>query len=112
ESLLVLEPELTRLATLRAQTSGISQLEANLAAQEGSLDDFANWCRLDQEFHLTIAEMSDNPALVMARRPISDLLQPILETFMVSTKLTQRALDFHHRILEEIRVRDADAAAL
>jgi DNA-binding FadR family transcriptional regulator len=112
EALLVLEPELTRLATVRADAAGIAQLEANLAAQANCLEDFATWCGLDQEFHLAIADMSANTALVMARTPISDLLQPILETFMVSAELTRRALDFHHRIVEEIRVRDADAAAL
>lgn len=112
EALLMLEPELTRLATLRADTEGVARLEANLAEQAARLGDFPAWSRLDQEFHLTIAQISQNPALVMIRSPISELLAPLLETFMVSTPLTQRALDFHHRILEEIQVRDADAAAL
>ncbi len=31
---------------------------------------------------------------------------------MTAPTLTQRALDFHHRILEEIQVGDGDAAAL
>ncbi len=112
EALLILEPELTRLATMRAETEEIARLEANLAAQAESLGDFPAWCRLDQEFHLTIAQMSGNPALVMVRAPIGELLAPLLERCMTSTKLTERALDFHHRILEEIQVRDADAAAL
>ena len=112
EALLVLEPELTRLATIKAQTTGIAELEANLAAQADAVDDFPTWCRLDQEFHMLIADMSANSALVMARRPISGLLQPILETFVISTSVTRGALDFHRRIVEEIRVRDADAAAL
>jgi GntR family transcriptional repressor for pyruvate dehydrogenase complex len=112
EALLLLEPELTRLAADRAQTSEIAELEANLSAQADSLEDPAAFNQLDQEFHLAIAQMSGNPALVMIRAPISDLLQPLLERCIVSAKLTQRALDFHHRILEEIQIRDADAAAL
>jgi DNA-binding GntR family transcriptional regulator len=67
EALLLLEPELTRLATERARTSDIAELEANLSAQADSLDDAPTFNRLDQEFHLAIAEMSDNPALVMVR---------------------------------------------
>jgi DNA-binding FadR family transcriptional regulator len=110
--MLILEPELTRLATLRAETDDIAQLQANLAVQASMLEDIATWCKLDQEFHLQVAQMSANPALVMIRAPISELLAPILESFMTSPKLTQRALDFHHRILEEIQVGDADAAAL
>lgn len=112
EALLLLEPELTRLATERAQTSDIAELDANLSAQADSLEDPSAFNQLDQEFHLAIAEMSGNPALVMIRAPISELLQPLLDRFIVSAKLAQRALDFHHRILEEIQIRDADAAAL
>lgn len=112
EALLLLEPELTRLATERARSSEIADLEANLSAQADSLDDPSTFNRLDQEFHLAIAEMSGNPALVMVRAPVSELLQPLLDRFIVSPRLTQRALDFHHRILEEIQIRDADAAAL
>jgi DNA-binding FadR family transcriptional regulator len=112
EALLLLEPELTRLAALRAESPGIARLQANLAAQAEQLDDFESWCQLDQEFHLAIAEMSANPALVMIRAPVNDLLAPLLERFMNSTDLTRRALDFHRRIVEEIELRDADAAAL
>ena len=112
EAMLILEPELTRLATLRAETDDIAQLQANLAVQASALEDIEVWCKLDQEFHLHVAQMSANPALVMIRAPICELLAPILETFMTSPQLTQRALDFHHRILEEIQVGDADAAAL
>jgi GntR family transcriptional repressor for pyruvate dehydrogenase complex len=112
EALLMLEPELTRLAAIRGEAADVAELEANLARQAESLHDFAAWSVLDQEFHLTIARMSGNPALVLIGAPISDLLAPLLSVFMVSTGLTQRALDFHHRILEEIQVRDADAAAL
>jgi GntR family transcriptional regulator, transcriptional repressor for pyruvate dehydrogenase complex len=113
EALLVLEPELTRLATVRAAAADLEALDAHLAEQAAALDDIARFCRLDQEFHLAIAELSANPALVMARAPISQLLAPILETFMASSEpLTLRSLDFHRRIVEEIRVRDDDAAAL
>jgi DNA-binding FadR family transcriptional regulator len=112
EALLLLEPELTRLATIRAESSGIGRLQANLAAQADELEEFESWCRLDHEFHLAIAEMSGNPALVMIRAPVSDLLAPLLERFINSADLTRRALDFHRRIVEEIELRDADAAAL
>ena len=112
EALLVFEPELTRLAALRADAADLERLDEQLAAQAESLDDVPEFCRLDQVFHLGVAELSANPALVMARAPISDLLAPIMETFMAAPSMTRRSLDFHRRIAEEIRVRDADAAAL
>lgn len=112
EAMLIIEPELTRLATIRAETDGCARLQGILSAQAQSLEDTVEWCRLDSEFHLEIAKMGGNAALVMIRAPISELLEPLLETFMVSPTLTKRALDLHRRILEEIEVRDADAAAL
>lgn len=112
EALLVLDPELTRLAAMRAEAAGIARLEANLAKQAEHLEDFPAWAELDHEFHLAVTDMAGNPVLAMAWRPISDLLQPMLETFVTRPELTQRALDFHRRILEEIQVRDSDAAAL
>jgi GntR family transcriptional regulator, transcriptional repressor for pyruvate dehydrogenase complex len=112
EALLLLEPELTRLATERATTPDVAELEANLSAQADTLESVSAFNELDQEFHLAIAQMSGNPALVMVRAPVSELLQPLLERFITSAKLAQRSLDFHRRILEEIQIRDADAAAL
>ena len=113
EALLVLEPELTRLAALRADAADLEPARRCVAAQaEHASRTSSAFSRLDQEFHLAIAELSANPALVMARAPISELLQPILETFMTSAALTGRSLDYHRRIVEEIGVRDADAAAL
>jgi DNA-binding FadR family transcriptional regulator len=112
EALLILEPELTRLATQRATPEGIEALERNLREQAASFDDLDEWSRLDQEFHLTIADMSDNPALALARAPISELLMPVLRPFMTSRKLAERALEFHDRILEEIRGGDPEAAAM
>lgn len=112
EALLVLEPELTRLATMRADAAAVAALEANLEEQADSLADFDRWSRLDQDFHLKIADISGNPALVLARAPVSELLMPVLHRFMVSTKLTRRALTLHERILEEIRAGDPEAAAL
>jgi DNA-binding GntR family transcriptional regulator len=37
---------------------------------------------------------------------------PVLLPFMTSRKLAERALEYHHRILEEIRAGDPEAAAL
>ncbi len=112
EAMLMIEPELTRLAAIRCDAPALARLEANLAEQQAAVEEFDLWRELDQDFHIAIAETSLNPVLVMARRPISELLAPIMQTFMVTGELTRRSLDFHHRILEEIRVRDPDAAAL
>lgn len=111
EALLVIDPELTRLATERIDAAGVRSLRDNLDAQQRCLEDFVEWSRLDDELHTMIAEMSGNPALIVARTPISKLLLPVLYRFMRSSTLTVAALRYHHRILAEIEARDSGLAA-
>jgi DNA-binding FadR family transcriptional regulator len=111
EALMTIEPELTRLATERADNADIAALHENLAAQQLNLEKYAEWCRLDEEFHLAIAEMSANPALIISRTPMTQLLLPVLNQFIRSSSLTSHALRYHHRILAEIDARDSELAA-
>jgi DNA-binding FadR family transcriptional regulator len=111
EALMTIEPELTRLATERADESDIAALRSNLECQQSNLTNYGRWCALDEEFHLTIAEMSANPALIVTRAPITNLLLPVLNRFMNSESLTTHALRYHHRILAEIEARDPELAA-
>jgi DNA-binding FadR family transcriptional regulator len=111
EALLTIEPLLTHLATQRVDESDIAELRKNLDAQQRNLERFREWCKLDDEFHLAIAEMSANPALIVARAPISNLLLPVLNRFIDSSSLTTHALRYHHRILAEIEARDPELAA-
>jgi DNA-binding FadR family transcriptional regulator len=111
EALLMIEPELTRLAAQRAEPGDIAELHTIVAAQERNIEHFKEWSRLDEEFHLTIAEMSANPALIIARTPITQLLLPTLSHFIVSSTLTRHALRYHHRILHEVESREPELAA-
>ena len=111
EALLMLEPELTRLAAQRAEPGDVAELRAIVAAQERNIEHFKEWNRLDEEFHLTIAEMSKNPALIIARTPMTQLLLPTLSHFIVSSTLTRHALRYHHRILHEVESREPELAA-
>jgi DNA-binding FadR family transcriptional regulator len=111
-ALMLLEPALSHLAAERAASGDIRELEGNLAAQAAHLTDFATWNRLDQEFHLAIADIAGNPALILARAPITQLLMPALDRFMSSEQLTAAALARHRRILAEIRHGDGEAAEL
>lgn len=111
ETLLVLEPELARLAASRADANDLRVLRANVEAAERNLDHFQEWNRLDEEFHLAIAEISGNPALIIARTPITKLLLPTLHRFMNSRAMTEHATGYHHRIVAEIEARDPDTAA-
>ena len=69
------------------------------------------WSRLDDEFHVTIAEMSRNAPLFLARRPVSALLLPTMWRFVRDERMTRAAFTFHERIVEQMRGRDPEAAA-
>jgi len=111
EALLTIEPELTRLAAERADAADTRALRALVDAQHAAIADFAQWSRLDEEFHLTIAELSANPALVIARMPITQVLLPTVSHFMSSTTQTTHGTRYHERILSEIEAHDPGLAA-
>ncbi|HEX6228558.1 MAG TPA: GntR family transcriptional regulator [Solirubrobacterales bacterium] len=111
EALMTIDTELTRLAAMRADRSDLETLHELIAAQERHLDHLGEWSRLDVEFHATIAEVSANPALIVAREPISQLLLPALYRFMDTRDMAEHATEYHRRILNEIEVHDPDTAA-
>jgi GntR family transcriptional repressor for pyruvate dehydrogenase complex len=112
EALLALEPELSRLAAARADEGGVARLHAIVAEQERHLADFGGWSRLDEELHLAIAELSANPALIIARAPLTQVLLPAVTFFMTSTALAEHATRHHRRIVAEIEAREPELAAV
>jgi GntR family transcriptional regulator, transcriptional repressor for pyruvate dehydrogenase complex len=111
EAMMTLDPELTRFAAMRADRSDLKELNDALAAQEEHLGHLPEWSRLDVEFHSMLGEISANPALIIAREPISQLLMPALYRFMDTRDMAEHATKYHRRIVEEIEVRDPDTAA-
>lgn len=111
EALMTVDPEVARLAAIRADKSQLQALRGLIEEQERHLGHLAEWSRLDVEFHAAVAEMSANPALLVAREPINQLLLPALYRFMDTREMATHATSYHRRILEEIEVRDPDTAA-
>jgi GntR family transcriptional repressor for pyruvate dehydrogenase complex len=111
EALLAIDPELARLATLRASPEDLSRLAQILVEQERHLADFDTWSRLDNDFHTAIGEIAANWPLLLARQPTTQLLLPAMTTFVRSEAATAAGLVFHHRILDEIREGDPEGAA-
>jgi DNA-binding FadR family transcriptional regulator len=112
EALVAIEPEIARLAATRPSASAVQRLRENLAQQAQSIGDYKRWCRLDEEFHLAIALSIDNPALVLARAPIVEMLSPVYHRFPDGRSVASRATDHHHRIVTAIEEADPEVAAL
>jgi GntR family transcriptional repressor for pyruvate dehydrogenase complex len=112
EALMLLDPELARLAALRRDDEDLVTLNQILDAQRAHLGDFAEWCRLDEAFHVAIAEASANAPLVLARTALGDVLVPTVAQFVHDQAATEMATAFHERVLEQITASDAELAAL
>ena len=111
EALLALDPPLTRLATEKADAAQLERLERHLEEQERVLSQPETWSRLDDEFHLMIAEIAGNAPLLLARRPLSSILLPTMWRFVRDERMTRAAFTFHERIVEQMRAHDPEAAA-
>jgi DNA-binding FadR family transcriptional regulator len=112
EALMLLEPELARLAALRRDQEDLDALRAILDAQHAHARDYAEWCRLDEAFHVAIAEASANAPLVLARSALGQVLVPTVAQFVADERATQTATAFHERLYEQIAAGDPELAAV
>ncbi len=112
EALMLLEPELARLAAQRRDESDLADLRRIIDAQHRHRRDYAHWCVLDEEFHLAIAQASANAPLVLARAALGQVLVPTVAQFIHNEQATQAATQFHRRLYDEIAAGDAELAGL
>lgn len=112
ESLMLLEPELARLAAERREQDDLDSLRRILDAQQAHAQDYRAWCGLDEDFHIAIAEASANAPLVLARATLGDLLVPTVAQFVTNERATHAAMEFHERLYGRIADGDAELAAI
>jgi GntR family transcriptional repressor for pyruvate dehydrogenase complex len=112
EALMLLEPELARLAASRRDDEDLATLRRILHDQHAHLRDYAAWCRLDEAFHVAIAEASENPPLVLARTALGEVLVPTVAQFVNDERATEAATAFHERLYDQIAAGDPELAAV
>ena len=112
EALMMFEPELARLAALRHDDDDLATLGRILEAQHAHRRDYAEWCRLDEAFHVAIAEASENAPLVLARTALGEVLVPTVAQFVRDERATAAARAFHEQLLEHIAAGDPELAAV
>jgi len=113
----VLEAESARLAALRRSPEAMDEIEIGLDRLRTALLSSAPAHREDMELHRRIAQASANPAFLIA----FDALTPEIDRIMRAGVDISRARPAeviatmmleHERIVDAIRARDADGAAL
>jgi GntR family transcriptional repressor for pyruvate dehydrogenase complex len=112
ESLMLLEPELARLAARRRDADDLRVLRDLLDAQHVNSGNYREWCRLDEAFHVSIAEASANAPLVLARTTLGQFVIATVAQFVDNERATEVSMEFHERIYEQIAEGDDELAAL
>lgn len=112
EALMLLEPELARLAALRRDEEDLAILRRILDAQHVHLRDYAEWCRLDEAFHVAIAEASENAPLVLARTALGEVLVPTVAQFVTDERASAAATAYHERLYDQLAAGDPELAAV
>ncbi len=107
----MIDSESVRIATPLLDKKALDRLEKILAQMNraAASDDARTFSDLDLQFHTRIVELSGNPLMVKAY----DILLHILEESMHSVIEKMKydpALDYHRRILDAMRAKDADLA--
>lgn len=117
EARLAVEPVAARHAALRASPRDLARVEAALVHMERSMRARKPVRKPDFDFHMAVAEASGNEIfceMLNATKPL------MLRAIFVAQKLTSQGsearieavIDEHRQILEAIRGRDAEGAAL
>ena len=110
EALLLLEPALSRMAAQRREQDDLDELRRILDEQHAHARDYPAWCRLDEDFHVAIAEASANAPLVLARATLGLVLVPTVAQFVDNERATRAATEFHERLFTHISEGDAELA--
>jgi DNA-binding FadR family transcriptional regulator len=104
----MVEVELAGLAADRATEEQIENLKQLLASMHSHREDIAMLTFYDMQFHLEIANASNNNLLITTMRSVMDVFtKGIYNAFQVDTEANvKEALQYHENILFSIQQRD------
>lgn len=106
----MLEPEIAALAAKRAQSEQLDAARAAVSAMDVALDDADRFIEFDLDFHLALAEATQNPIFPMLIDSIVDLLREQRKRIARSKGGLERGQFHHKKILRAVEQHDADSA--
>jgi GntR family transcriptional repressor for pyruvate dehydrogenase complex len=106
----ILEPEITRLATLRAVPADLAAIEAVVVAQEQELESGELSRKLDMEFHRCIAEAAHNPVMNIVVNAVNQSIRDSILRSKRTQEMRNRVVSYHRNIFEAVRSGNADVA--
>ncbi len=106
----VLEIQVVKLAAERAAPQDIEKLESILAHMCKAQKDVNAFSKWDLEFHMVIARASGNPLFGILIQPLTGALLELIGTGSSAPGAVEEACDFHRKILNALKARDAEKA--
>lgn len=106
----ILEPEVCRLATVRATAKDIAAIEAVVVAQEKELAAGEISRKLDMEFHCAVAGAAHNNVLNIVVNAVNQSIRDFTLRSRRTKDMRERVVTYHRKILEALRGGNADLA--
>jgi len=106
----ILEPEIAALAATRITDEYISAMQEAVNIMDTALDNADLFVEADLDFHLALAEGTQNPVIPILMDSIIDLLREQRKRISLTKGGLQRGQIYHKRILDAVTRRDAPAA--
>lgn len=107
----LLEPEIAALAALRAKNEHTTLMQNAVDKMDDALNDAEKFVEADLDFHLALAEATQNVLITTLLTPIIDILR---EQRMRISKVDgglKRGQYHHKRILKAVKQKDSEAAS-
>ena len=101
---------LTRLATHRASSEDIVEIEEAIQEMQAAIDNSEEFVRADIRFHMAVARASKNEVLAQTYYLISSLLEEVVRQADELPGGKSRALANHSQILEGIKTHQPELA--
>jgi GntR family uxuAB operon transcriptional repressor len=109
------EPQMCRLAVLRATEVELNRLRARLDAMEAAEDDPARFADVDEEYHLALAHCTQNPMIIWMMQKIHEVRRHQQWARMRLLTLNREIIRLYNRqhraVVDAIADRDPERAA-
>jgi GntR family transcriptional repressor for pyruvate dehydrogenase complex len=106
----ILEPEIAALAARRVTEEQIGAMREAIAVMDTALDNAEVFVEADLDFHLAMAEATQNPIIPILMDSIIDMLREQRKRTGVTRGGLERGQYHHKQILDAITRRDPDAS--
>jgi len=106
----ILEPEIAALAATRITDEYIASMQEAVKTMDTALDNVDVFVEADLDFHLSLAEGTQNPIIPILMDSIIDLLREQRRRIGLTKGGLQRGQIHHKKILDAVTRHDADGA--